>query len=109
MSVIQTVTYVSTNTAVTYADTDEALNSVINLINASGDPVHMETITNAATLGNMFASLSFDSANQTLIIERTWLNSAWDEYRTAYPLDPNPNKDLVVDNGWTITEDLETL
>lgn len=109
MSVIQTVTYVSTNTDVTYADTEEAMNSVINLISTSGDPVHMETIQNAATLGNMFASLSFDAANQTLVIERTWLNSAWDEYRAAYPLDPNTNKDLVVNNGWTITEDLETL
>lgn len=109
MSVIQTVTYVNTNADVIYADSTEALDALHTIVTNEGDTVHMETIMQQATLGNMFSSMAFDSATQTLTIERTWLNAAWDEYRAAYPLDPNTNKNVAESHGWTLSEDLEII
>lgn len=109
MSVIQTVTFVNTNADVTYADATEAMDALHTMVTNEGDIVHMETIIQQATMGNMFSTMSFDSGTQTLTIERTWLNAAWDEYRASYPLDPNTNKTVAESHGWTLNETLETV
>ena len=109
MSVIQTVTYVNTNADVTYANEAEAMDALHTMVTNEGDVLHMETIMQNATIGNMFSTISFESGTQTLTIERTWLNAAWDEYRSAYPLEPNANKSLAESHGWVLTETLETV
>jgi hypothetical protein len=108
MSVIQTVTYVNTSD-VNYANEDDAIAAIRDICIASGDSDHLNALESAAITGDFFIEITYTEATQTMEFERTWLNSAWDDYRGAWPADTNVNKTTLEAAGWTLSETIATI
>lgn len=104
MAILQTVTYVNGNSAVSYIDEWDSFDAIYDIA-YDGDVAHVETFNQAIQMGNMFEERSFNANTQTLTFERTWLKAAWDAYRQDYPGDDSQVlKGVMEAHGWVLSE-----